>query len=360
MRRWRLGILAAVLLAATSARAEEPVALKYTRAELEAKWHARVQSLLDRGVVPLIDLETTLPADDGERYLGDSLKVMDEVGLALVAFDNPQAPPDGKTQGYRWNYYTRRLVNAHPDRFIPTTNGGFNPNWLTQKGGRPIDFIDQLETVVRAGIDVYIGELEFRHFMSDHQCKQQNWSRDVTVPLNSPNGHRVFKLSAETGVPFGVHLEPEDEPLQQLEEMLAAYPKAKVVVAHFGQIRHPERQKRFDPELVRRLLGTYSNLYYDLSTGHPGRRYNCTGEFDTVLWQDQGGTLKPEYKAILTDFSTRFVAGTDYGGGRIPLPVFLRVRVDNLRLILRDLPENAKHNIAYRNAWKLLTGKDWR
>ena len=84
---------------------------------------------------------------------------------------------------------------------------------------------------------------------------------------------------------------------------------------------------------------------------------------DTVLWENSGvsqtDALRPEYKAILSEFSTRFVVGTDYGGGRPPLPGFLRDRVANLRLILRDLPEPAKHNIGYRNAWFLLTGRHW-
>ena len=74
----------------------------------------------------------------------------------------------------------------------------------------------------------------------------------------------------------------------------------------------------------------------------------------------QTNTLKPEYKAILSDFSTRFVVGTDYGGGRPPLPEFLLKRVTNIRLILRDLPDAAKHDIGYRNAWQLLTGKPWQ
>jgi len=54
------------------------------------------------------------------------------------------------------------------------------------------------------------------------------------------------------------------------------------------------------------------------------------------------------------------VVGTDYGGGRAPLPDYLNSKVENIRLILRDLPTAAKHDIAYRNAWKLLTGREWK
>ena len=219
---------------------------------------------------------------------------------------------------------------------------------------------------MRSGDYPLIGEVEFRHYMSAFQCRTGRTGRDVNIPINGPNGRRLFRLAAETGVPFGIHHEPEDAPLQALEEMLAAYPKAKVIVAHFGQLRHPEKQTKFGPELVRRLLRAYPNLHYDISTGFPGRRYACNENvLDTAIWREgflggQGDSLKPEYKAILTEFRTRFVAATDYGGGRKPLPEFLRERAANLRLILRELPGEAQHDIAYRNAWRLLTGKEWK
>jgi predicted TIM-barrel fold metal-dependent hydrolase len=310
-------------------------------------------------------MESSFPNGE-EHYIPGAIQAMDEAGLALIAFDGYQAPRDGKTQGYRWGYAVHRLVNAHPDRFILATNGGTNPNWTNQKSGQPTDFIDQLEKHVRGGDYPLIGEVEFRHYMSAFQCRTGRTNRDVDIPMNGPNGHRLFRLASETGVPFGVHHEPEDAPLRALEEMLAAYPKAKVIVAHFGQLRHPEKQAKFGPGLVRRLLRAYPNLHYDISTGQPGRRYACNANvLDTVLWGEgpfwgQGEALRPEYKAILAEFSKRFVAATDYGGGRPALPGFLRDRTANLRLILRDLPEEAKHDIAYRNAWRLLTGKEWK
>jgi len=174
----------------------------------------------------------------------------------------------------------------------------------------------------------------------------------------------LFQLAAETGVAVAIHHEPEDHALDSLETMLKEYPTAKVIVAHFGQIRNPEKEARFGPDLVRRLFKAYPNLYYDLSTGEPGRTYKCNGKvLDTVIWQGDGAgqaeMLKDDYKDILSQFSDRFVAGTDYGGGRPPLPEFLKYKLKNLRLIMRDLPDAAKHNIGYRNAWKLLTGRTW-
>ena len=86
---------------------------------------------------------------------------------------------------------------------------------------------------------------------------------------------------------------------------------------------------------------------------------------DTVIWEDDGtggqqGILKPAYKAILTKFSRRFVAGFDFGPENRQSESYLRKRIANIRLIIGDLPATAKHAIAYRNAWKLLTGRDWQ
>jgi len=354
-------LLTVILFNATSVIAAEPVEINFSRPQLEEKWRARIQSFLDKDVIPIIDLEASLKRGDGEDYLGDALPVMDELGLALIAFDGYQGPKGkSKKKGYRWGYYIHEVVNAHPDRFILATNGGTNKNWLKGKDS----FIGQLEDQVRRGQYPIMGEFDFRHYMSSSQCKKGQTNRDTDLPLDGDNGRRLFQLAAETGVAVAIHHEPEDHALDSLETMLKEYPTAKVIVAHFGQIRNPEKEARFGPDLVRRLFKAYPNLYYDLSTGEPGRTYKCNGKvLDTVIWQGDGAgqaeMLKDDYKDILSQFSDRFVAGTDYGGGRPPLPEFLKYKLKNLRLIMRDLPDAAKHNIGYRNAWKLLTGRTW-
>ena len=112
-------------------QAADPVDIKFTRPILEQKWRARIQSFLDRGVIPIIDLESSLKRGDGENYLEDILAVMDDLGVALIAFDGYQRPKGPKKEkGYRWGYYIHEIVNAYPDRFILATNGGTNKNWM--------------------------------------------------------------------------------------------------------------------------------------------------------------------------------------------------------------------------------------
>lgn len=348
--------------------AQKAVPPKYDRKTLEKKWKQRIVSFLDKGVIPLIDLESSLMQGfGGEKYLEHTKDIMDEMGVALMALFTFQAPAENqKLKGYRWNYYIHDVVNKYPDYFILSTNGGVNNNWFKQKKS----YIQQLSKQVKSGDYPIISEIEFRHYMSDLQCQMKRTDRDHYVPINSKNGHKLFKLSHKTGVPIVIHFELEDELLNSLEEMLSSYPRAKIIIAHFGQIRNHERQQRFDSSLVRYLLRNHPNLYFDLSTGEPGRRYRCTGKLDTVIWEkgilgSQKKILRPEYKAILTDFSNRFVVGFDYGGGQLrktksPSTDKLRRRVGNIHLILKDLPIEAKHNISYRNAWLLLTGTEWQ
>jgi len=335
---------------------------------LHAKWRARVQSLLDAGKLPKIDMETSWSEDAVRGYIPEIFSLLDELGVALIAADGYQRKADGSA-GYRWSNYMLEAAEMYPDRFIPTTNGGTSPNWLEQKDGTG-SFIEQLEKQIRAGHYALIGELDFRHYMSTHQCAAGSKNRDNSIPLTSANGHRVFRLSHDTGVPFVIHLEPEDEPLAQLEKMLEQYPKAIVVVAHFGQLRHPERQKGFTPHKVKSLFSRFPNLNWDLSTGGPSREYRCAGlnndrtlKGDTVLWAatalGQSDTVSPEWRAIFTEFHDRFVFATDFGSGRPPLRGFLRDKVVNFERIVRDLPREVQHAFAYKNAWRLLTGKPW-
>ena len=335
---------------------------------LHAKWRARVQSLLDAGKLPKIDMETSWSEDAVRGYIPEIFSLLDELGVALIAADGYQRKADGSA-GYRWSNYMLEAAEMYPDRFIPTTNGGTSPNWLEQKDGTG-SFIEQLEKQIRAGHYALIGELDFRHYMSTHQCAAGSKNRDNSIPLTSANGHRVFRLSHDTGVPFVIHLEPEDEPLAQLEKMLEQYPKAIVVVAHFGQLRHPERQKGFTPQKVKSLFSRFPNLNWDLSTGGPSREYRCAGlnndrtlKGDTVLWAatalGQSDTVSPEWRAIFTEFHDRFVFATDFGSGRPPLRGFLRDKVVNFERIVRDLPREVQHAFAYKNAWRLLTGKPW-
>ncbi len=204
----------AAMFAATSAAVAQ-TAQQQERARIEAKWQARIQSFLDRGIIPLIDLESSLRRKDGRRYLADALPAMDKLGVALIAFDGKFKPKKPA-----WGYYIHKVVDAYPDRFILATNGGTNKDWT--RGGTA--YLEELERQVRTGAYPIMGEIEFRHYMSGKQCKKGRTDRDVDVAIDGTNGHRVFRLSAQTGIPFAIHHEAEDRPVGRTPYAQAATP----------------------------------------------------------------------------------------------------------------------------------------
>ena len=342
--------------------------LNFTRGELEKKWKKRILFLLNKKKLPKIDMEASITISQIEESFPEVLATYDKLGLALSSFDGYQRPKDG-SKGYRWSNYIIDLTNNYPQYIIPTVNGGTSKNWTKGKTGKN-SFINQLENEIQKGKYFNMGELEFTHYMSSKQCEKKAKHRHIHLSLNSSNSKRVFALSEKYNVPFVIHLEPEDHNIEELDEILKEFPNAKLIWAHFGQLRQPELQKKFNPETVENILTRHSNLYFDLATGHPNRKYKCSGKNnnktllgDTIIWEENNGKqqnkLKKKWKEILIKFSDRFVFATDYGGGRKPLDEYLTKKVNNFNNIINDLPNEAKHNIAYKNAWYLLTGKKW-
>ena len=66
--------------------------IKWTKPEIEQIWKKRLESFLSKGVIPIIDMESTIN-DEQSRQLSDSsvIKKMDALGIALIAFDVNQA-----------------------------------------------------------------------------------------------------------------------------------------------------------------------------------------------------------------------------------------------------------------------------
>ena len=173
IKTWRalLLLMAVTFVVPFSALSEDPIKLKYMRQEIEDKWRGRIQSFLDKGVIPLIELLSFLRRENSKAVIRSTKQVMDKKGVALISFAGYWAPKEPGSRGHRWDYFIHRIVNADPDYFIPTTNKGSNKNWFEEKSGRPWHFIDQLEQQVRGGDYAFIGQIEFRHYMSGDQCR---------------------------------------------------------------------------------------------------------------------------------------------------------------------------------------------
>lgn len=301
------------------------------------KFAESIRKIQKTGTTPIIDAEFHY----GGMDVGQIINNMDRNGVALTWLGpNEQA---GSEESIRLN-------TLYPDKFVPTTVHGDGPKWHGSDPG----FLNQLDGEVRSGNYFAMGEFEARHYPSNTN------NRDVHMPLDSKAFEVVFKASSDTGVPFLIHHEAEDAMLPELESMLTKYPKAKVVWCHFGRNRNPVTWSKFTtPDTARELLNKYPNLYFDLVQSQPGSKYQ-TGYVDAIMYDTtlSTPTLKPEWKKVIEEYPDRFVLGSDINGGRFGS--YDQVMNIFRNIILPEMPKDIAEKIAYKNAWKLMTGEDWK
>ncbi|OGB97034.1 MAG: hypothetical protein A3G35_02870 [candidate division NC10 bacterium RIFCSPLOWO2_12_FULL_66_18] len=327
-----------------SATAEQSAhaATPLSAADRIPRWQERVRSILKRGLLPIIDTEATYGRDIPTDYM---VEQMDKNGVALVCF----APNFNDPK--RGSRFSLDLANEHPDRFVPTTCDGTTDYWFRQEG----PFLEVIQREARSGDFLLMGELEFRHFPSPRQYRDRKFWRDISIPIDGPWGHAFFQLSVETKLAFQIHYEPEDELLAPLEKMLKAYPGAKVIWCHAGQVRYPAKQSAYGPDYLNRTLSQHPNLFCDLALAAPGTPYPGSGFVHNTA-QLSDGRLRPEWQKLLEAHPERFTIGSDIAPDR---PDDFPRKIAQSRKLLASLPAETAARIAFQNAWRLLTGQGW-
>ena len=310
------------------------------RQEAIATWKQRVRSILDRGRLPIIDLQATYI--EGLTNVPRMIENMNELDVAQIAFAPANAPTGAPSLDLYRNY---------PEYFIPTTNSGEFPRWWRD----PLAFLDVARKDVESGMYFFMGEHEFRHYPSPEQVQARRTDRDITIDIAGAAGQALFALSAEFGVAFQIHYEIEDRLLAPLESMLERYPKARVIWCHLAMIRYPERAKRYNAGYVGGLIERFPGLHFDLAVPPPNAIYPPSGARHSTLYSN--GQLDHEWKGLMEKYPDRFLSSSDY---RPPVADEYPNQIMRQRkLILEALSDSTRHLIAYGNAWRLITGTPW-
>jgi hypothetical protein len=362
MARMRVIIVVLAVLTFSSVYAAEYSALpdsvyigKYPKADvpfdldyLKTLWKKRISAIKKDGKLPVIDIESSF--NPGAVDALDYAKAMDDNGIALTAFSAQVGEAKYNKRNVLWHDGARRAIAVDPARYIPTSTAGIYPAFTK----KPYEFVEK--TIIKVEEDNYplMGEFEFRHYMSVRQYRKGQTYRDVTVPINSAAGHKLFQFSERTGIPFEIHYEVEDALLPLLEKMLAGYPKAKVIWCHLAQVRYSGRAEAYSPEYVRSLIEKYPNIYFDLAFGNAKSVYPGSNEHHVRLWRSLG-IVKPEWVKLIADHPYRFLAALDIGGDRLDA-VGKNTRI--LRDFIDNLPKETQEIVAYKAAWKLLFNED--
>lgn len=302
------------------------------RAQVDAL-RRRLCEVLAQGRLPIIDTEFHLtPLVTVEDLL--DLADQNDVALTWVG----PAPRSGSA-------VSTVLAEAFPQRFVPVTVHGQEIDWIR---GSP-ELLAQLARDAASGRYFALGEFECHR-----NCGL--WSdRYTCTPADSPQMDFVCTISERYGLPVLMHQEYEDRLLPQVERLLDRHPRAVLVWCHGGRYGSAQGAARLaQVETVASLLRRHPNLHFNLINT---LTMGGAAPHDAIVREP--GTrrvrLTPEWRDLIVAFPDRFVLDTDASNIRI---AWYSQIIGTVRAgILENLPPEVAWQVAYGNAWRLMTGE---
>jgi hypothetical protein len=262
------------------------------------------------------------------------VQLFDELGVARAG--NGTGSSDSITLDYAQRY-SGRIIAFAGGLSLRQFFGEGERSWNLQNPA-VLEYLDQLETALRAGQFEAIGELYPNNLTGGGGSR---------YPADSPLMQRLWALSATYQVPLSVHMDATEDSVAEMERLLASDRRGIWIWAHTGTFA--------DTPLLRRLLQAHPNLHCELSARLALRRGAAPPAYllpirEMVNIAGADERLRPPWKALLEEFPDRFVIGTD-----VPASTDIyRVAIDVWRHILEDIPPETAAMLAHRNAERLL------
>ena len=283
------------------------------------------------GALILFDAPCSWAADrrnvryvDAHSHLFESMRADEEiaafrkagVGGVLIMWPDP--------------YPLRTLADQNPGYVVPMLSISADKTILTD---------DSVMTFVRARDNM--GICGFGEFATR---LQSNGNMSDAASISDPRRLKIYAAAEGKGTPVNMHVSlAEPETVAAYEKIVAAHPRVPFILNHGGLTA--------GPELLGRLLATYSNLYVELS----GRLTPPTAAQprpQSALTMD--GSLKPEWRALIERFPDRFMFGMDVQSVESVEGIAGRVAI--ARAAFAPLPQAIEEAIAYKNISRVMKG----
>jgi hypothetical protein len=255
---------------------------------------------------------------------------------------------------YADSQHALEAMSRYPGRFITFADTPDSPQpsaWLTQGQA----FVTSAEGQLRTGKYYGIGEANLR--LSD---KNGNVSTpDINVQADTPIWLQLVDLSARYHVPISFHFVPEDATANAAFEMMLNHNKdATLIWCHLGFNSMTLNSTALNDYLLR-----YPKLYFDTAgiqnMQSPPPQFNSN--WALLANQSDNGKLNGEWKRFFETWNSRFLFGTDAGGGGNGLERWLNYAgntsdgapsdaVGHWKSLFSSLEHNAARNILSGNA----------
>jgi hypothetical protein len=307
----------------------------------------------------------TGPGGSVTASLDDELSAMDQAGMRMMVL---MPTPQGGGGRALWDYASfLDAARRRPDRFA-FLGGGDSLNLMIHE--TPADRVDDVvrqrfterATRILSGGAAGFGELALHHLSLTAGHPYESIAADHPLLL------LLSDIAAERGVVIDLHFDlvafemalPESlrngsnperlkENLTAFERLLEHNPRARIVWAHASS----DPLGQWTPTVSRQLHAKHPNLYMSLRLSVP-----MSGMQNTLM---AGGRIDPDWLAVVTAFSDRFLIGGDElfvsGAARGRPAVTFSMRAGQQRrlqaVVLTQLPPNLARTISYDNAMRL-------
>lgn len=310
---------------------------------------------------PFVEAHAHFDAADPEAAVRAALAALPRENAVMVLF---QIPPD--TFDHPGHHDVEAVLAAAKQAGgrIGLLGGGGTLNAMILQSAASGDagpavqhrFKQRAEQLLRDGV-IGFGELTAEHYAGG------------TPYQSAPPDHPLYLLLADIaaahGVPIDLHMEavpedmalpagrksPPDPPrlranIAAFERLLAHNPRARIIWAHAGA----DGTGRRTPELCRRLLRAHPNLMMEIKADPQARGLN---------YPLADGVLRPEWRALFTEFPDRFVVGSDQHYPEPAEPAepargdAAPQRWQEVMRVLDQLPDDVRRKIATENAARI-------
>ena len=177
--------------------------------------------------------------------------------------------------------------------------------------------------------------------------KKGDKAPEVMVYPGDQRVQAALNVAIDHGWPFVIHIEFQSlkeekrrHMMAEMEELLNAHSEQAFALNHMGQL---------DATEVRRLIENHRNIHF--LTAHANPVIAAHSDQPWVNMFD-GATLAPEWRALLLQYSKRFIFALDNVWGRHWRDFYMD-QMTYWQKAMRDLPPDVAHDVAHGNAERL-------
>jgi len=268
----------------------------------------------------------------------DLLLRMDRLNIRWCGGAGAIIPP--RDQGFDRELLFQKVLGDRYLRFAGfyelARNALISPNYVADASSESFkSAFGKIEEELRTGVARGMGEV-FVNTRTSHTNPRMRFK----IPPNSSGIRALWSLSARYGVPLSIHMQFDQDSVDQLRELLQSDPKGVLVLVHAG--------KDTVAAQVRSLLAEFPNLFCDLAYRSPPQEKGPVSSSVRIIFSKS--VLKPDWKQLIEDYPDRFfVAVDDVQSWSQYDEVVATIREG----LLGNLSPETAEKVAYKNAMRV-------